>query len=693
MPIDCREPMHTDRSFSHRLLSAVRILVAAAAVIVVLPAISTPDGYLGARDAITGFGRMYTLGLVPLALLSGWAELTGRPWGSWLASAILSVNLTVFVPALPDDPVLTTFIVVWQLVALGAHLLDEGTHAQLRGTERRSQRGDAWYDAYGPAVRHLLTASILLILSVVGYGVSDRLVAMGICSAVGLLALAAVGHFLWILFTEGNRAVPLVFAPLVLVVFTGPDVATILSFLAVSNALCLLVFVARSPLFDELLSDFFEYPAILILTSFALVILVGTILLTLPVASTTPGSISPIDAFFTSTSATCVTGLIVLDTPHAFTAFGQGVILSLIQVGGLGIMVLSTFGAVLLGRGLGLRGEQAMGDLLEIGGSRDAYRLTRFIVATTVAVEALGAAILTQRYWQGGTTFADALWHGVFHAVSAFCNAGFALQSDSLVMFQEDPLVLATVSGLIMLGGIGFVVIATLWSWSDSPGGSKFGVHARLALWTTGLLLASGTVLYAAFEWSATLGGLTWGDRIWNAFFQSVTLRTAGFNTVDFGALQHTTIMLMAVLMFIGASPGSAGGGAKTTTVAVLWGLVRGMARGESRVVFFGRRVPQSVVYKAGAIVAMYLGAVVLGFLALAAVEDIEFVPLLFETVSALGTVGLSMGATGELQAEGKLVVSALMFLGRTGPLTLVVAFVGRHTSTLEYSETDIMVG
>jgi trk system potassium uptake protein TrkH len=685
--------MHTERSFSHRLLSAVRILVAAAAAVAVLPAISTPDGYLGARDVVTAFGRIYTVGLAPMAVLSAWAELTDRPWGRWLVSAILSVNVTVFVPALPDDPVLTTFIVLWQLVALGAHLLDEGNVVQLRSNTRRSRRGDQWYREYGPAARHLTTASILLILSVVGYGVSDRLIALGICSGTGVLALAAVSRFLWILLTEGHRAVPLVYAPLVLVGFSGPDVAAVLSALAVSNALCLLVFAARSPLFDELLADFFDYPALLILTSFGLVILLGTVLLTLPAASTAPGSISPIDALFTSTSATCVTGLIVLDTPHAFTGFGQGVILALIQVGGLGITVLSTFGAVLLGRGLGLRGEQAMGDLLEIGGSRDAYRLTRFIVATTVAVEALGTVILTQRYWQGGTAFAEAAWNGVFHAVSAFCNAGFALQSDSLVMFQKDPVVLATVSTLVLLGGIGFVVIATFWSWGDSPSRSKFGVHAKLALWTTGLLLASGTVLYAAFEWSATLGDMTWGDRVWNAFFQSVTLRTAGFNTVDFGALQDSTLMLMVVFMFIGASPGSAGGGAKTTTIAVLWGLVRGMARGETRVVFFDRRVPQAVVYKAGAIVAMYLGAVVVGFLILATVEDIGFVPLFFETVSALGTVGLSIGATGELQAEGKLVVSALMFLGRTGPLTLVVAFMGRHASNLEYSETDIMVG
>ncbi|MFB6352407.1 MAG: TrkH family potassium uptake protein [Bradymonadaceae bacterium] len=686
--------MGTSRPLKDRLLNAVRITVAAAVVIVVFPAIDMPGGYMGGRDVLTEFGRYYTFGLIPVVLLAAGAELTGRSWGDWLSTTILSVNTTVFVPALPADPVLTTFVLLWQLTVLGARLLDIGRPTRERlGGDRTREQIQIWYHEYGPAVRHALVASLMLILAVVGYGVTDRWMALLICLVIAVASLVAVGQFLWMLFAAGNRAVLAAVAPLAVLVAVAPTAPAILSVLAFSIAISLFFFAARSPMFEQVLEDFFEFPALLILSSFAFVILVGTILLTLPAASPGPAGVSPINAFFTSTSATCVTGLIVLDTPNAFTFFGEAVILTLIQVGGLGIMVLSTFGAVLLGEGLGLRGEQALGDLLEIGSSRDAYELTRFIVLVTVGFETVGAAILTWGYWIREMPIGQAVWHGVFHAISAFCNAGFALQTRSILMFQNDPFMLVTFAGLIIVGGIGFVVIAAIWSWGTTPNPPKFGVHAKIAIWTTVILLVSAFVLFMALEWSASLQGLTWGDKMWNAFFQSVTFRTAGFNSVGFGSLRQSTIMLMFVFMFIGASPGSAGGGAKTTTIAVLWGLVRGMARGETRVVFFGRRVPQEVVYRSGAIVTVFLGTIATGFFLLALVEDIEFVTLLFEAFSAMGTVGLSLGATGELHAAGKLIVIVMMYLGRTGPLTLAVAFAAGHASRLKYSETDVMVG
>lgn len=649
---------------------------------------------MGARDVLTKFGGYYTLGLLPAAIVAAGAELADRSWGNVLSTAILSVNATVFIPALPSDPVLTIFVLLWQLGGLGALLLNIGRSSRQRwGGDRTDEQIQVWYHQYGPAVRHALVASLMLILAVVGYGVTERWIALVICLVIAVASLAAVSRFLWMLFTDGNRAVLAVVAPLALLAVVAPEAPAVLSVLAFSIAISLFFFAARSPLFDEVLEDFFEFPALLILSSFAFLILVGTILLTLPAASPGPTGISPIDALFTSTSATCVTGLIVLDTPNDFTVFGQSVILTLIQVGGLGIMVLSTFGAVLLGQGLGLRGEQALGDLLEIGSSRDAYELTRFIVLVTVGFETIGAAILTWGYWSREMALGEAVWHGVFHAISAFCNAGFALQTKSILMFQNDPLMLATFAGLIIVGGIGFVVIAAIWSWGTTPNPPKFGVHSKITIWTTVILLVSAFVLFLALEWSASLQGLTWGDKIWNAFFQSVTFRTAGFNSVAFDPLRQSTIMLMFVFMFIGASPGSAGGGAKTTTIAVLWGLVRGIARGETRVVFFGRRVPQEVVYRSGAIVTVFAGTIATGFFLLALVEDIEFVTLLFESISAMGTVGLSLGATGELHAAGKLIVIVMMYLGRTGPLTLAVAFAAGHASRLTYTETDVMVG
>jgi len=686
--------MQVNRSLTDRLLGAVRVLVAAAVVIVVLPAIDMPGGYLGGRDVLTTFGHYYTYGLIAVSLVAVAADLTDRRWGSWLGAVILSFNASVFIPALPDDPVLSLFVLLWQLAVLGSHLLNlERPVREHLVADRATEAVEAWYDRFGPAVRHALVASLLLILAVVGYGVTDRWIAVIICLGIAGASLAVVGQFLWMLWTEGNRAVLAVLAPFVLLVFVSPTREAVLSVLAFAIAISLMFFIVRSPLFDQVLEDFYDFPALLILTSFACLIAIGTILLTLPAASPGPTGISPIDALFTSTSATCVTGLIVLDTPNDFTFFGQAVILTLIQVGGLGIMVLSTFGAVLLGEGLGLRGEQALGDLLEIGSSRDAYRLTRFIVLVTVGFEAVGASIMTWGYWSRGRAVGEAIWHGIFHAISAFCNAGFALQTKSILMFQEEPVMLMTFATLIIVGGIGFVVIAAIWSWGTTPSPPKFGVHAKIALSFTGFLLVSAFAVYLAVEWSASLQGLSWDDKMWNAFFQSVTFRTAGFNSVAFDSLKQSTVMLMLVFMFIGASPGSAGGGAKTTTVAILLGLVRGMARGETRVVFFGRRVPQEVVYRSGAIVTLFSGAIAAGFFSLALVEDIEFVTLLFEAFSAMGTVGLSLGATGELHAPGKLIVIVMMYLGRTGPLTLAVAFTAPQKSNLDYTETDVMVG
>jgi trk system potassium uptake protein TrkH len=517
--------------------------------------------------------------------------------------------------------------------------------------------------------------------------------ALAICLAVNLGALLGAVPFLYALIRQRRLVTLSPLLPWVGFVAVGPSMPGLLVALALSNLTVVVLLVLRSPAFEELLEYFFDFPAFLVVASFGAVILLGSLLLTLPAASPGPAAISPIDALFTSTSATCVTGLIVLDTPHDFTMFGQAVILSLIQVGGLGIMVVSTFGAVILGQGLGLRGEQALGDLMDIQGAGDAYRLTQFIVTTTLVVEAVGTACLTLGYWNRGRAFDEALWHGLFHAISAFCNAGFALQSDSIVMFQENPLMLGVFSGLIIVGGLGFVVLATAWSWLADHHRPQFDMQARVILVMTGVLLVAGALLYGAVEWSATLQGMSTPDKITNAVFQSVTLRTAGFNSVAFDPLHPASLVFMMLFMFIGASPGSTGGGVKTTTIAVLLGAVRSIATGKTRVVFFGRRVPQRIVYRSAAIVAVAGFFLVAGSFVLFLVEDITFRATLFETFSALGTVGLSIGATGELHAAGKLTIIVLMFVGRTGPLTVALLLGKSESSNVNYPESEIMVG
>ncbi|MFB6263500.1 MAG: TrkH family potassium uptake protein, partial [Bradymonadaceae bacterium] len=324
---------------------------------------------------------------------------------------------------------------------------------------------------------------------------------------------------------------------------------------------------------------------------------------------------------------------------------------------------------------------------------RDAYELTRFIVVTTFVIESIGAVCLAGGYLRHGYAAGPAIWNGVFHAVSAFCNAGFALQSDSIVMFQHDPLILGVVGFLIVLGGIGFVVMATASTWLTEKRRPKFAVQTRVILCSTVALVVGGAILYGACEWSASLGGMSVVDRLANALFQSVTLRTAGFNSVEFEALTPATALVMMAFMFVGASPGSTAGGIKTTTAAFLVGAVGAIARGETRVVFFGRRIPQSVVYRSAAIASVTVFILLACAFSLLLLEDIGFLKTLFEAFSALGTVGLSLGATSELHAPGKVVVTATMFLGRVGPLTLALLLGGEQSSDLSYPAEDIMVG
>ena len=466
-----------------------------------------------------------------------------------------------------------------------------------------------------------------------------------------------------------------------------------LSLLAASLAVDLALLVSHTPLFAELLDHFLDRPALLVLVSFLVLIAVGTMLLSFPAASATGHGIHAVDALFTATSATCVTGLIVLDTPHDLSLFGQLVVLVLIQVGGLNIMVLSTFAAILMGRGLGLRGERAIGELLDLQEVRSAYRLIVLIVVTTIAVEAVGAVVLTAAFETRGASWLEAAWKGVFHAVSAFCNAGFALQSDSLIGFQSDPLVLLTIATLITLGGLGFAVLA--FAWLRVAGTRRIGlaVQVRVVLVASAVLVAVGWAGIAGLEWGRSLAGMAAGDRALNALFQSVTCRTAGFNSIDLGALHPATVLLMMLLMFVGASPGGTGGGIKTTTLVVLLSAIPAAARGRPEVVLFRRRIAVATVYRSAVIAVVAASVVSVAAMMLLASQSGSLATILFEAVSAFGTVGLSLGATALLDGFGKVVVIVTMLAGRVGPLALALLLGRVGSSRLGYPEASLMVG
>jgi trk system potassium uptake protein TrkH len=452
--------------------------------------------------------------------------------------------------------------------------------------------------------------------------------------------------------------------------------ALALSWLALHQGVALLLVQIRQQSPFSWLSVILDHPARLLVATFAFIILVGGTLLSLPVSGAPQNALSMLDAFFTAVSACCVTGLSVIDTARDLSGLGQVILLLLIQVGGLGIMTFSTVGVVMLGRRLGVRHEIAVGDLLGPHAGGDLYGIARRVLRITFAAEGAGAVVLTALFWYGGDALPIAAWRAVFTSVAAFCNAGFALQSDSLMGYQQQPLVLHTVALLIIVGGLGTPVIHAL---PDLFRRKPASLHTSLVVGTTLLLLVVPALLIAVLEWSNTLGGLSIFDKLNNAWFQSVTPRTAGFYSIDYTILRPATVTLTLVLMFIGGSPFSTAGGVKTTTIALLILAVVAALQGRPEATAFKRRISHESIYKAAAIMTVVTTMALLGFGALQITQDMPFDMALFEVTSALGTVGLSTGGTARLDGVGKLIIMTCMFAGRVGPLTLFLLLVERR--------------
>lgn len=439
------------------------------------------------------------------------------------------------------------------------------------------------------------------------------------------------------------------------------------------------------------LSVIVDRPARLVVTTFLALGALGTGLLTLPLAAADRQSIGFLDASFTSVSAVCVTGLIVLDTPRAFSAFGQAAILLLIQVGGLGIMSFYTVALQFLGRRLSLRHELTVAGAVGIEHSGRLFGALRRVLGVTFACELAGALVLTMAFARAGDPIPVAVWRGVFTAVSAFCNAGFALQTDSLMPYQTDLVVLHTVAALIVVGGLSPLALVSLPRLARRQ---PVLLQVKIVYAVTAILLVLGTLAFAAFEWSESLGHLTRWQRAHNAWFQSVTLRTAGFNSVDLNRTGEATRSLMMALMLIGGSPGGTAGGLKTTTTAVLVLAVVAALRGRSQVVAFGRHILHTSVYKAAAVATLGMLSVVTGIAAVQLTQKLAFDVAVFEVVSAIGTVGLTLGATAALDEVGKILIMVCMFMGRVGPLTLFLFLVDRRPEAdWDYPDEAVDVG
>lgn len=426
---------------------------------------------------------------------------------------------------------------------------------------------------------------------------------------------------------------------------------------------------------------------------FAVIILIGAILLALPASSASGKSIGFLDALFTSTSAVCVTGLVVLDTGSDFTIMGQVIILLLIQVGGIGFMAYGVIIALLLGKKIGLKQRVFIQASTKSTTIQGLVKLVLSIVVITLSFEAAGALVLWFR-WMPELGAGESAYYAIFHAVSSFNNAGFSLWPDSLVRYVGDPVVNIVISLLFIVGGIGFIVIVDI---VKKRRWSLFALHTKIVLLISALLIVGGFILILVLELlnPAVFGGLSWSEKLWAAYFQSVTTRTAGFNSVDLGGLLTATQFLMVFLMFVGASSGSTGGGIKTNTLMILLVAMYTSIRGRSQVHIFKRKISHDVVISALSVILMSLGLVLLvSFLLTVTEGGKEFIDLLFEATSAFGTVGLSVGITPDLTPIGKLIIIFTMFAGRLGPLTLAYALArNRKTSKIGYPEEKILVG
>jgi trk system potassium uptake protein TrkH len=482
-----------------------------------------------------------------------------------------------------------------------------------------------------------------------------------------------------------------------------------LSIIIIRNIFLTLKVVTRIRRLSEFMRSILNHPAQTVVLSFAMVILVGTLLLMMSFTTVDGEGLSFTESLFTATSAVCVTGLIVVDTATAFTFSGWVIILLLIQIGGLGIMILSYFTIFVIRRSISHEDTMLLSYMLQEGNIGEIRRAVVRIVGFTFALEAMGATVLALAFLSEGFSPGSAAFHGLFHAVSAFCNAGFALFTTSLEQFSANFAVNLVVVVLIIAGGISFVVLTDLWRLFVRPPGANaaaetktprtngvrgLGVGTRAILTVTGIALVSSFFLFYFLEHGRAMRELPLGEQLLATLFQAVTLRTAGFNTLPFDQFRTATYLAMMAFMFVGGASGSTAGGIKVNSVAVIWSYLRSIRTGSRDSILFRHRVSRNQIATAFSVLLFGVSAVFVGTFLLSIFESFSLLEVLFESVSAFGTVGLSTGITGGLTIPGRYVIILLMFVGRVGPLTLLSASTSEEERLrVRYPTADISVG
>jgi trk system potassium uptake protein len=663
-------------------MNQLRPLAFATARGAILAAAPGPLALIGwwrhATIAEAGVEAIVPASVASLALVLAAWQLPSHPrLATSLVALSLASMLGVAMPALLESPALALMLALVIVTALAAlvRLIDPAPERR-RHVVPNAQRLAA-QAARGAAA----SALVLWLLSTLAG-------ALRADDPFGLLALGAslgVAVTLTLLWTRRaslqyrHIALKLFIIALtlialgVLIVLVWRDWSRLLTLAAAFSilALALVPKAQQAGAAGEWWEPIFGHPERLFVATFAVLCTIGTLLLAMPESSASGVGLALDDAAFTAVSAVCVTGLTVVDTGGDFSPTGQVFILMLIQAGGLGIMTFSTAAIRMLGRRMSLRHEGVVARLVSREDRSQVFSITGRIVKFTFVVEAIGTLALWLAFMAEGGEAATSLWRALFTAISAFCNAGFALDSDSLVFAQASPVILHIVALLIILGGLAPAVVLALPRFFRAPRAAS--PQLQLVLAVSASLLIVGFGAFLALEWSRSLAGLSVADKLHNAWFQSVTLRTAGFNSVDLTQAQPATIFVMLLMMFIGGSPGGTAGGIKTTTAGLLILTTSSILRGKRELVLRGRQIRHRSLQKAVAVTIAALGTAFASLVAIALTQDMPTGTAVFEVVSATGTVGLSLGGTAALDEIGKGIIMVTMFLGRVGPLTLLM--------------------
>lgn len=720
-------------SFSSRSVMVGRLFAASSSAVVASVIVDSPSFLWGRAGELSTNGKNFALFLVVLGFSSmglHWWNKRGAGAVTWLffCASILGFSVTTV-----HDPLTSGTLTVWLSYVASRIFLESGEgktqriqkrlqklrrarskrkimgnrHVNIQDNQNRFGSFDEelagysplkkWLAKYRRAYSHLLLVSMAQTLVVFGFRMTTDRLAVDVVLFMNFIVLFMGAKFCWLMIRHDKHTRKEgIFGAALLVVgiavsFFSPFLGPFILF-SFQVAVTFMIFF-RSPYLREAAAKFENAPAVTLILSFIILIFFGALFLSLPQASADGQSMGVTNAIFMAVSASCVTGLSVLDVGKDLSGFGQTVLLALIQLGGLGIMVISTFATIALGGRLGIRAGRAFSNFLELKGARSTNKLILFIVKSTLAIEGAGASLLYFVYRDGGMDHLSALKNAVFHAVSAFCNAGFALSGDSLQGLSRQPFGLAVISVLIVLGSLGFLVMFEGLTYIQGKRQLKLSVHFKLVTFLTGAFIFGGWLLFCSTEWYGVLSNLSTGDKLVNGLFHSITLRTAGFHTFEVAQMGYASVIAMLFFMFIGGAPGGTSGGVKVTTFGVLFATLPALLRSSGSVYLFKRYLNPRTIYKAAAIVSLTLSSIGIVLFILFLTQDVEPVALIFEVFSAAGTVGLSLGATSQLDGFGLMALALTMFLGRVGPLTVAIALGKELRTKIRYADANVLIG